>query len=305
MFFARSCTVKMSWFSQDLRLWKPCWASWSILCTSRCRMMLLPTICSSILHVKSKNSNDPRTILWGTPDWTGAVLEVTPSSNTCFVRPQGSPLSTREYCYGRHSNWFYIEGAYVVLYRMPSKSPGVLGLSGPDYWFSLQGPALSRWAGSRRIFVWGSHVERHGVLCAHPGVEWCCCILFVPPGPVSFGTCICSNVETILSLICHVYGPFEFGTSLGTSILPSSSILHVTEVRLTRRLFSSLLFSPILKIGTTFAVFLSLGNCPWSRDAWMKSCSMGAISFIVSFSVRHGMLSGPVALCICRLVKIL
>ena len=29
----------------------------------------------------------------------------------------------------------------------------------------------------------------------------------------------CSNAETILSLSCHVYGPFEFRTPLGTSIL--------------------------------------------------------------------------------------
>ena len=36
---------------------------------------------------------------------------------------------------------------------------------------------------------------------------------------VPFGTCICSNVETILSWTCHVYGPFEVRTSLGTSIL--------------------------------------------------------------------------------------
>ena len=36
---------------------------------------------------------------------------------------------------------------------------------------------------------------------------------------IYFGTCICSNVETILSWTCHVYGPFEFRTSLGTSIL--------------------------------------------------------------------------------------
>ena len=34
------------------------------------------------------------------------------------------------------------------------------------------------------------------------------------PGPVPFGTCICSNVETILSWTCHVYGPFEFRSSL-------------------------------------------------------------------------------------------
>ena len=39
------------------------------------------------------------------------------------------------------------------------------------------------------------------------------------PGPVPYGTCICSNVETIHSWTCHVYGPFEFRISLGTSIL--------------------------------------------------------------------------------------
>ena len=44
-------------------------------------------------------------------------------------------------------------------------------------------------------------------------------LLLRTPGPVPFGTCICSNVETILSRTCHVYGPFEFRTSLGTSIL--------------------------------------------------------------------------------------
>ena len=32
-------------------------------------------------------------------------------------------------------------------------------------------------------------------------------------GPVPFGTCICSNVETILSWTCHVYGPVDFRTS--------------------------------------------------------------------------------------------
>ena len=45
-------------------------------------------------------------------------------------------------------------------------------------------------------------------------------LLLQTPGPVPFGTCICSNVETILSWTCHVNGPFEFRTSLGTSILP-------------------------------------------------------------------------------------
>ena len=44
-------------------------------------------------------------------------------------------------------------------------------------------------------------------------------LLLRTPGPVPFGTCICSNVETILSWTCHVYGPFESRTSLGTSVL--------------------------------------------------------------------------------------
>ena len=42
---------------------------------------------------------------------------------------------------------------------------------------------------------------------------------WVTPGPVPLGTCICSNVETIIFWTCHVYGPFEFRTSIGTSIL--------------------------------------------------------------------------------------
>ena len=43
-------------------------------------------------------------------------------------------------------------------------------------------------------------------------------LLLRTPGPVPFGTCICSDVETILSRTCHFYGPFESRTSLGTSI---------------------------------------------------------------------------------------
>ena len=44
-------------------------------------------------------------------------------------------------------------------------------------------------------------------------------LLLRTPGPVPFGTCICSNVETVLSWTCHVYGLFEFRISLCTSIL--------------------------------------------------------------------------------------
>ena len=43
-------------------------------------------------------------------------------------------------------------------------------------------------------------------------------LLLRTPGPFPFETCICSNIETILSWTCHVYGPFEFRASLGTSI---------------------------------------------------------------------------------------
>ena len=47
-------------------------------------------------------------------------------------------------------------------------------------------------------------------------------LLLWTPGIVPFGTCKCSNVETIWSWTCHVYGSFR--TSLGTYIL-----LHNTQ----------------------------------------------------------------------------
>ena len=56
-------------------------------------------------------------------------------------------------------------------------------------------------------------------------------LLLRAPGPVPFETCICYNVETILFWICHVYGPFEFRTSLGASILLwEVSIEHLRRV---------------------------------------------------------------------------
>ena len=51
---------------------------------------------------------------------------------------------------------------------------------------------------------WGFHRTLQRVRLANRGR-----LLLRTPGPVPFGTCICSNVETILSLTCHVYGPFE------------------------------------------------------------------------------------------------
>ena len=49
-------------------------------------------------------------------------------------------------------------------------------------------------------------------------------LLLWTPGPVPFGICICSNVETLLSWTCHVYGPFEFRTFLGAAILLQTSL---------------------------------------------------------------------------------
>ena len=56
-------------------------------------------------------------------------------------------------------------------------------------------------------------------------------LLLRTPGPVPFWTCICSNVETILSWTCHVYGPFESRTSLGTSILLRDTVLEKYSLR--------------------------------------------------------------------------
>ena len=55
-------------------------------------------------------------------------------------------------------------------------------------------------------------------------------------GPVPYGTCICSKVETIHSWTCLVYGLFEFRTSLGTSIL----LLAGVGLNLQRQAVSSL-----------------------------------------------------------------
>jgi hypothetical protein len=34
-----------------------------------------------------RNNNGPRTLPWGTPEWTGAVVDFTPSTRTCCVQP--------------------------------------------------------------------------------------------------------------------------------------------------------------------------------------------------------------------------
>ena len=53
------------------------------------------------------------------------------------------------------------------------------------------------------------------------------------PGPVPFGTCICSNVETVLSWACRVCGPFGFRASLGASVF-IKTIADVLKRRIRR-----------------------------------------------------------------------
>ena len=53
--------------------------------SAKCRTAELSDTMSGRTLMKSKNTNGPRTLPWGTPDLTGAVMEVTPSSNTCCV----------------------------------------------------------------------------------------------------------------------------------------------------------------------------------------------------------------------------
>ena len=92
-------------------------------------------------------------------------------------------------------------------------------------------------------------------------------LLLRTPGPVPFGTCICSNVETILSWTCHVYGPFEFRTSLGTSIL------HSKEMRkLSTDVF---IVSP-----KSFAVYFKRN--PKTLQAVVKMCSQKLNSLQIS-----------------------
>ena len=55
-------------------------------------------------------------------------------------------------------------------------------------------------------------------------------LLLRAPGPVPFGTCICSNVETIPELV--MFSDFEFQTPLGTSILVQCSTIPLIWPRI-------------------------------------------------------------------------
>ena len=98
-------------------------------------------------------------------------------------------------------------------------------------------------------------------------------LLLRTPCPVPFGTCICSNVETILSWACHVYGPFEFRRSLGTSNL------LVIECQ-----------SPK---GQGKITLIPIETCkPWHLQ-YFRSEAKWLYTFIAQFGGRHEDLSPP------------
>ena len=81
-------------------------------------------------------------------------------------------------------------------------------------------------------------------------------LLLRTPGPVPFVTCICSNVETILSWTCHVYGSFQFWTSLSTSILFSITWHNHLVVS------CSLYYIEIVPMTTSPSAELRRDHCP-------------------------------------------
>ena len=120
-------------------------------------------------------------------------------------------------------------------------------------------------------------------------------LLLRTPGPVQVGTCICSNVETILSWTCYIYGPFEFRTALGTSILLLLKYIDVniiTFCRPDKRVF----YFFCSKRGTSYTAPLLISRCEetlicpvlWqlyylkgmSLYAHLSPCSIGSFAFL-------------------------
>ena len=121
--------------------------------------------------------------------------------------------------------------------------------------------------------IWGFHRTEQLMRLANRGR-----LLLRMPDPVPFGTCISSNVETILSWTCHIYGPFGFRTSLGTSIL-----LHVCIVCLFRCVYhaaASDLF-PFL-----FLLTLSLTHSPLSEHLITLVITRSNVNIKISRNLR-------------------
>ena len=115
-------------------------------------------------------------------------------------------------------------------------------------------------------------------------------LLLRPPGPVPFGTCICSNVETIHSLTCNVYGPFECRTCLGTSILLVST--YISFFLILRRLMAFLSLSLFDMAGCAPRMnVLSWGSGEFpvsnsNRDIlWWNACNRHSGSFMVDTGI--------------------
>ena len=80
-------------------------------------------------------------------------------------------------------------------------------------------------------------------------------VLLLTTGLVPRGTCICSNVDTIHSWTCHVYGTFEFRKPLGTSVILSHGAKYsvttsgpITPVYLDHKLERKFYENPYLMI---------------------------------------------------------
>ena len=90
-------------------------------------------------------------------------------------------------------------------------------------------------------------------------------------GTVPLGNCICSNVETILSWTRHVYGPFEFWTSLGTSILPFYQLFTIinTIAKLLVFLWNGINFQNVVILLFTLNALFSKINCVFTIQLLM------------------------------------
>ena len=96
-------------------------------------------------------------------------------------------------------------------------------------------------------------------------------LLLRTPGPVPFGTCICSNVETILSWTCHVYGPFEFRTSLGTSIFLSREFWVLASCQLLSNSVWQWRSQKCPCQSEAWAAFFGEGSARKTKTWWMLS----------------------------------
>ena len=122
-------------------------------------------------------------------------------------------------------------------------------------------------------------------------------LLLRTPGPVPLGTCICSNVETIHSWTCHVYGPFECRTSLGTSTLLVST--YISLFLILRRpmafLFLSLYETPG-RASRMNVLFLGPGDIPVSysnRDTTWNAWNRHSGSFMVDTGILFRNMKSP------------